>query len=186
MRSGCQQWFWLAILALFVVMIIVFSGGRETDVITDGAGSRVYVVDGDTLRVGNRQLRLARIDAIELRQLCDASDRGQWSCGLDARQALEKMVTRGALVCESFGSDAYGRVIARCQAKEVPDIAAQLVAQGWALADPTPRLSRHRSGGGWDYLREEGEAKAAKRGIWRSRFERPADWRAAHPREGDE
>ena len=31
------------------------------------------------------------------------------------------------------------------------------------------------------YEREEAEARDAKRGVWSSRFERPQDWRAAHP-----
>jgi endonuclease YncB( thermonuclease family) len=36
-----------------------------------------------------------------------------------------------------------------------------------------------------DYQELQDEAEAAKRGIWRGSFERPADWRAANPRGGD-
>ena len=36
-----------------------------------------------------------------------------------------------------------------------------------------------------DYQELQDEAEAAKRGIWRGSFERPADWRAANPRVGD-
>ena len=35
------------------------------------------------------------------------------------------------------------------------------------------------------YQEAQDEAEAAKRGIWRGSFERPADWRAANPRVGD-
>ncbi|QLP98364.1 MAG: hypothetical protein HZY79_14655 [Rhodoblastus sp.] len=31
------------------------------------------------------------------------------------------------------------------------------------------------------YEREEAEARDARRGVWSSRFDRPQDWRAAHP-----
>ena len=35
------------------------------------------------------------------------------------------------------------------------------------------------------YIDAETEARLAKRGIWRGAFDRPADWRRAHPRTAD-
>ena len=32
------------------------------------------------------------------------------------------------------------------------------------------------------YAAAEAEARGAKRGIWRGTFERPSEWRQAHPR----
>jgi endonuclease YncB( thermonuclease family) len=35
------------------------------------------------------------------------------------------------------------------------------------------------------YHQAEVEAQAGKPGIWRGTFERPSDWRLAHPRESE-
>ena len=46
-----------------------------------------------------------------------------------------------------------------------------MVEAGWALA-----YSKHSLA----YVRAEGRAERARRGIWQGRFERPEDWRDAH------
>ncbi|WP_212770014.1 thermonuclease family protein [Thalassovita mangrovi] len=64
--------------------------------------------------------------------------------------------------------DRYGRLVAKCYQEGV-DINGWLVANGWAVA--------YRQYG-LDYVSQEREAKAAKRGIWKSRFVMPWDWRS--------
>jgi len=60
--------------------------------------------------------------------------------------------------------------------EDVPDVGEAMVHDGDAVV-----LGFGRS----DYQELQDEAEAAKRGIWRGSFERPADWRAANPRVGD-
>jgi len=162
----------LALLAGLLLVAALLRGPPER--LTDAGGATVRVMDGDSLRIGERIVRLEGIDAVELHQGCRAGD-VQWSCGLEAREALRDLVARGGLVCEAHGRDRYGRTIAPCAVDGLPDIGVRLVEQGWAVP--------LREGDGARYDAAAEAARAAKRGIWRGTFERPADWRAAHPRE---
>lgn len=162
----------LALLAVLLILAALLRGPPERLSTADGA--TVYVVDGDSLRIGDRMVRLEGIDAVELHQACRSGDDVQWSCGLQARDALRDLVARGGLACEARGHDRYGRAVSRCAVSGVPDIAGALVEQGWAI-----HLGR---GGGDRYRDREAAARDAGRGIWRGSFDAPAAWRAAHPR----
>jgi len=166
-----------ALLLLALLLAVSALLRAPADRLTDAQGARVYVQDGDSLRIANRAIRLEGVDAVELHQLCRAGDGAQWSCGIEAREALAALVARGSLVCESRASDRFGRALARCSAAGSPDIAAALVAQGWAVSGDGRAAGR--------YGAEQEAARQAKRGIWRGSFERPGAWRAAHPRAGD-
>lgn len=80
------------------------------------------------------------------------------------------------MTCEVRAKDRFGRIVAVCSAEGVPDVGEEMVRHGYAVV-----LGFGRS----DYQELQDEAEAAKRGIWRGSFERPADWRAANPRVGD-
>jgi endonuclease YncB( thermonuclease family) len=108
------------------------------------------VVDGDSLRLEGRDIRLARIDAPELRQICTRGER-PWPCGQAARAALIRLTEGGTVTCRVSGRDRYGRTLAACAA-EGADLAAALVSAGWALA----------YGG---YEREEAAARQHRRGL---------------------
>lgn len=162
----------LLLLALLLAISALLRG--PADRLTDAQGARVYVQDGDSLRIANRAIRLEGIDAVELHQLCHGADDVQWSCGIDAREALARLVARGGLVCEARASDRFGRALARCSAEGSRDIAADLVAQGWAVSGDGRAPGR--------YGAEQAAARQGGRGIWRGSFERPGAWRAAHPR----
>jgi len=177
--SGVTTWLarWfrrLAAVALLGGLIALLAWLRTPERISDADGTPVHVMDGDSLRIGDRVVRLQGVDAVELRQSCADGEGGQWSCGLEARDALEALVARGGLRCLSGEQDCYRRAVARCSTKELRDIAARLVAQGWAVSGTGRNDGR--------YLAEQAEAKDAGRGIWRGPFARPADWRAMHPR----
>lgn len=163
-----------ALLLLAVLLVVLALMRPSADRLTDAGGTRVYVQDGDSLRIANHVFRLEGIDAVELHQLCRASDGAQWSCGIEAREALAALVARGGLVCESRASDRFGRALARCSVEGSNDVAADLVAQGWAVSGDGRDNGRYRA--------EQAAAQRAKRGIWRGGFERPGAWRAAHPR----
>lgn len=137
----------------------------------------VHVIDGDSLRarIGDSPItvRLAGIDAVEYRQQCTRSDGSGWSCGHDARSALEKLAGRGPLHCELAGKDRYGRTLAAC--RTLPgrggiDLGAEMVRLGWAISTDG------------NYPIEQAEAQAKRRGIWEGSFTSPAQWRTAHER----
>jgi endonuclease YncB( thermonuclease family) len=128
---------------------------------------QAWIVDGDSIRMAGRSIRLDGIDAPEWDQTClDAGGRS-WRCGGAATRALRER-TRGQTVsCRPRALDHYGRTLAVCALADGSDLNAWLVRQGFAIA----------SGFAGTYAAEQAEAKAARRGIWDGTFISPADWR---------
>lgn len=164
----------LAVLALLFLIMIVIAELRAPPERLTADGAKVQVIDGDSLRIGARTVRLQGIDAVELHQPCRAPDGTEWRCGIEARAALAALAGKGELVCEPQATDSFGRAVSACSARGVTDLAAALVAQGWAVSGDGEREGA--------YTTEQRAAQAARRGIWRGSFDRPALWRAAHPR----
>lgn len=165
----------LASLALLVGLILAALLMRDVldppERLSAEAGD-LRVIDGDSLRMGERTIRLQGVDAPEYRQNCRDGAGAEWPCGRAARAALERLARSPGLACESHEQDRYRRAVARCRTAEGVDLARAMVAAGWAVV-----LPRHALPG---YHRAEERARSAGRGIWRGEFDRPADWRAAH------
>ncbi|HEY0621967.1 thermonuclease family protein [Sphingomonas sp.] len=164
----------LAVLALLFLIMLVIAELRAPPEQLTADGKQVHVVDGDSLQIGERTVRLQGIDAVEFHQPCRTPEGSEWHCGVEARKALAALTGRGELVCEPHATDNFGRAISTCSVEGIADIGAALVAQGWAVSGDGEREGLHAV--------EEAAARAAKRGIWRGTFQRPAEWRAAHPR----
>jgi len=173
MRAG--RWLrQLAVLALLFLLMLVIAEFRAPSERLTSDGTEVQVIDGDSLRIGTRTVRLQGIDAVEYQQLCRMPDGIEWRCGIEARNALAALVGRGGLVCEAHATDNFGRAVSTCSANGVEDVGAALVEQGWAVSGDGEREG--------SYVSQQRAAQQAKRGLWRGSFERPAQWRAAHPR----
>jgi endonuclease YncB( thermonuclease family) len=140
------------------------SAPREQD--WSALAAEVRVVDGDTLRLGDRTLRLSGIDAPERGQGCtDAGGRG-FDCGAAAAEALSRLVNGRSVVCRVQGRDRFGRGLGVCVAGGA-ELNSGLVVSGWALAyDNDPAM-----------LVAETQARLAGRGLWAGGFTRPEDWR---------
>lgn len=123
-------------------------------------------IDGDSLMVGQQEVRLFGIDAPEFTQTCSRSG-NRWACGSAAADQLSKLVTGKQVSCVSMGADQYGRTLARCNIGTT-DLNRVMVATGYALA-----FRRYSM----DYVSAEQSAKAAKRGIWSGTFQLPSDVR---------
>jgi endonuclease YncB( thermonuclease family) len=128
---------------------------------------QAWVVDGDSIRLAGRSIRLDGIDAPEWDQTCLDQNGRSWRCGRAASRALRER-TRGQTVsCRPRAIDRYGRTIATCALADGSDLNAWMVRQGLAIA----------SGFSGTYASDEADAKAAKRGIWDGTFISPANWR---------
>lgn len=123
------------------------------------------VPDGDTVVVTGVRLRLISIDAPEGEQTCAKQDGSLYNCGLEATQALSRLVGAKDVRCTGDKQDRYGRPLVLCHSGNV-NLNAEIVRQGWAVTYL-----------GNDYAREEAEAREAKRGMWAGTFQRPSDWR---------
>jgi endonuclease YncB( thermonuclease family) len=124
------------------------------------------VIDGDTLEIQGRRIRLHGIDAPESGQTCSA-DGKTYRCGQQAALALADKIGRETVSCQPKDTDRYGRVVAVCRIG-AEDLNAWMTLKGWALA------YREYSG---DYVWAEDAAKQAHKGIWVGEFEPPWDWR---------
>ena len=157
----------LALAAL--VALYVWSQGvnRSPDTRSAPSVGRARAVDGDSLVLNGREMRLQGIDAPEFAQTCRRAG-AEYACGREAHQALRALIRQAEVTCSGFERDRFGRLLVTCQAGGV-DIAARLVSDGHAVAYG-------------DYMIEEARARNARRGLWAGEFQMPRDWRASHPR----
>jgi len=132
---------------------------------------RARVLDGDTLRINGRRIRLHGMDAPEMHQTCRNERGRRWHCGIEARRHLVSLIGGVRISCYQVTTDHFGRMVAVCRRGRM-DLGRRMVRDGWAVA--YVRYSRA-------YVQEETQAKRNRRGIWRGSFVRPEDWRHDQP-----
>jgi endonuclease YncB( thermonuclease family) len=125
-------------------------------------------VDGDSFFIGQTEVRMQGIDAPEGRQTCTRDGR-DWRCGEDAKRTLQRLIAGQPIRCDIHSTDQHGRRLATCYTSSGTNLNASMVSEGFAFAFGS-------------YQNEERQAKAAKRGLWNSEFERPQDWRRRNNR----
>ena len=72
------------------------------------------IIDGDTIKIKGKKIRLFGIDAPELKQECLKESR-PYFCGIVAKQNLEKYVQGKKINCEYTKLDRYKRILAKCR-----------------------------------------------------------------------
>lgn len=123
--------------------------------------AQVAVVDGQTLRLGGSVVRLQGISAPPRGTACLGPDNSRFDCGAASSDALAGLLRGETVTCRLYGHDGAGFVQGLCEA-EGRDLNRGMVASGWARArseSPGP------AAGG--FAEEEGQARAAHRGLWR-------------------
>ena len=155
----------MAIPAGMMACLLFMAAAASAAQLIQGTAS---VIDGDTIEIRGERIRLDAIDAPESSQLCLDAAGKRYRCGQKSAFALADMIGRSVVSCEPKGRDRYKRVIAVCFKGET-NLNAWMVLQGWAVA-----FRKY----GIDYIREEDEARLARRGIWAGSFDMPWDWRA--------
>ena len=128
--------------------------------------SHVTVIDGDTIRLGDVNIRFSGIDAPEINQTCVASE-GKVACGKISRDLLIEKVTNNKISCTDEGKDFYGRVLGECFVNG-ESLSSYLVREGFAFA------YRKYSN---KYIEDEEYAKFNKLGMWSMEFQYPWDYR---------
>jgi endonuclease YncB( thermonuclease family) len=140
-----------------------------------GSSAKLVAIDGDTLRASNgEEYRIFAIDAPELHQTCTDAKGKAWDCGRAAKRELAALIKGSEVSCTEKTTDKYGRNIAQCSAKGVPDIGEAMVREGLAID-----LGRQT---GYAYAGAESEARSHGKGMWAGTFQRPGEWRQQNPR----
>ncbi len=133
------------------------------------------VLDGDSLKVGNKEVRLFGLDAPEYRQTCFDKKNQQYACGQISYKFLTALAEKKEVHCLYSGKDKYDRFLGKCFVGEV-SINEELVKNGMAVI-----YNFSESDEKMDAL--EQEAKKQKLGIWQGAFQLPKDYRKSHPRD---
>ena len=133
------------------------------------------VTDGDTIRIGEKKIRLLGIDAPEIKQTCKKtwlstsfiSFRKDYPCGEISTIRLKKKINDKFVICKYINKDRYKRYIAECFKNKI-NINAWMVRSGHAVA--YKKYSKK-------FVAEENIARKEKSGLWSGTFEMPWDFR---------
>ena len=136
---------------------------------------KAIIIDGDTIKIKNKKIRLHGIDAPEIKQLCQRtflsififSFQENYKCGEISKKKLEKYVKNNIIKCKVEGIDRYKRILGTCY-KNTININSRMVRNGYAVA--YKKYSKK-------YLSVEREAKREELGLWKGKFDMPWDWR---------
>lgn len=133
--------------------------------------SEIYVVDGDTVGIGESRYRLAGIDACEREQWAINASGRQFNCGAAGAGYLQSLLV-GEVTILTLGIDRYGRHLAILYSQSGQDINAQMVSSGWAVAYYSDRYSETRHFPGVSVISQNQGA-----GLWAGEFVIPSQHR---------
>lgn len=156
----------LAPIGLVIAMLAFFFPANS------GRAANAIVKDGATLQLAGITYRLDGIDAPAFDQMCVDDHADPWTCGVEARDQLTKLIGARGVHCEDLVPDKTfpKRHAGLCTADgETTSLNQLLVRQGFALnSEPSAK------GGFKD---DETAAKDERRGLWRGCFVAPAEFR---------
>jgi endonuclease YncB( thermonuclease family) len=130
------------------------------------------IKDGGAIQLAGTTYRLDGIDAPELDQMCVDDHADPWTCGVEARDRLAKLIGKREVRCRDLGADTkYGkRRIGICTIDgENTSLNQMLVREGFALNFEPAAKGRFKA--------DEATAKAALAGLWKGCFVAPQEFR---------
>ena len=130
------------------------------------SSNTVHVIDGDTIKIGNKKIRFSGIDAPELNQYCFKKEK-KILCGVLAKKALVKKIGNKIPKCVIEGKDIYKRILAECFVNE-KSLSKFLVRNGYAFA--YIKYSKK-------FIQDEEFARKNKLGLWSMKFDYPWEFR---------
>ena len=136
------------------------------------------IIDGDSIHINTKKIRLEGIDAPEIKQYCKKPFlkisviisfqlSKTYSCGVISKTKLIDKIGNSKIKCISSSKDRYKRYLATCYKNGI-NLNKWMVRNGYAVA--YKRYSK-------DYVRDEEYAKKNKLGMWEGSFIMPEKWR---------
>ena len=165
-------------LIILIIISIIFFILTYNDVRSENINKIsgfAKVVDGDTIKINSKKIRLYGIDAPEKKQKCKKtyltisfmSFTKDYMCGEVSTQKLIKKINKQKLNCNILDVDRYKRLIGECFKRNI-NLNSWMVSNGYAVA--YRKYSKK-------YVTDEINAKNNKLGIWQGKFEMPWDYR---------
>ncbi|MFB9268158.1 thermonuclease family protein [Bradyrhizobium erythrophlei] len=139
---------------------------------TPGLAATAIVKDASTVQINNTTYRLDGIDAPAPDQLCIDEHADVWSCGVEARDQLAKLVGGQQVHCDDIGVDPTykKRRLGVCKIEGDPTSLSQLlVRRGYALNVEASATGRFKP--------DEASAKDNRQGLWKGCFVAPREFR---------
>jgi endonuclease YncB( thermonuclease family) len=139
---------------------------------SSGWAANATVKDGATLLLAGVTYRLDGVDAPEFDQICIDDHADPWTCGVEARDQLTRLIGARGVHCEDLGPDKTfpKRHAGLCTVDgEATSLNQLLVRQGFAL-NYEPASKGH-------FKDDETGAKDERKGLWRGCFIAPQEFR---------
>ena len=163
----------IMIIICLVVFIFTYNDVKSEEIkeITGYA----KIIDGDTIKISSKKIRLHGIDAPEKKQTCkksyliigNLSFTKNYLCGEVSTKKLIKKTNNHIIKCKIKDVDRYSRFIGECY-KRNENLNSWLVSNGYAVA--YRKYSKK-------YISDEINAKNDKLGVWQGKFEMPWNFR---------
>ena len=128
--------------------------------------------DGSTLQLGNVTYRLDGVDAPAFDQFCIDEHADSWTCGIEARDQLTKLIGSRQVRCDDLGADPTykKRHIGLCTVEgEKTSLNQSMVRLGYALNLEPAAKGR--------FTGDESKAKESRLGLWKGCFVAPREFR---------
>ena len=164
----------IILIIICSIFFILTYNDVKSDEIKEISGN-AKIIDGDTIKINSKKIRLYGIDAPEFNQLCKKpyltififTFNKDYRCGKISTEKLKKKINDKLIKCKILDIDRYKRLIGECYKRNL-NLNSWLVSNGYAVA--YKKYSKK-------YISDEINAKNKKIGIWQGKFEMPWDYR---------
>jgi len=153
-------------ISFIAALLLAFASASQ------GLAANATVRDGSTLQLGSVTYRLDGIDAPAIDQLCIDEHADSWTCGVEARDQLAKLIGNRQVRCDDLGPDpSYKkRHLGVCKIEgETTSLSQLLVRQGFALNLESSATGRFQP--------DEARAIENRQGLWKGCFVAPQQFR---------
>ncbi len=147
---------WLFIINSFALFPVYAEQAKPADnIIRSSAQHPAIAVDGDSLEIGTRRIRLIGIDAPEYDQSCKDANGKIYPCGRQSADFLAQLIKNRSLVCHIHKKDKYDRDLCTCYVDNT-DINAEMIRNGHAVTyientyDNLQRTAQKQKNGVWN------------------------------------
>ena len=163
----------ILIIICSIFFILTYKDVRSEEIKEISGNAKI--IDGDTIKINSKKIRLHGIDAPEFKQTCKKpyltiiffTFTKDYPCGKISTQKLQKKINNKVITCKILDIDRYKRLIGECYKRNL-NLNSWLVSNGYAVA--YRKYSKK-------YVSYEINAKNEKLGIWQGKFEMPWDYR---------